>query len=54
MKEHRIKNSIVHKLVSYMADKETREWPPKCLTFIYQPIRPKQMVIDTDNSETTD
>lgn len=51
MKEHQMKNNIVRMLVSYMTDKETREWPPTCLTFVYQPIRPKQTVIDTDNSE---
>lgn len=37
--------TIVHNALqssfSKMIEGETREWPPKCLAFLYQPQRPK-------------
>lgn len=30
--------------VNAMLDKDTREWPPVCLGFIYQPVRPEKAV----------
>ena len=37
--------TIVHNALqssfSRMIEGETREWPPKCLAFLYQPQRPK-------------
>ena len=32
--------SLLQKVVSSLADKESREWPPTCLGFFYQPPRP--------------
>lgn len=41
MKKNKEKSEkIVKKVISAMVDKETREWPPTCLAFIYQPVRP--------------
>ncbi len=33
--------SAASTLANHMADKETREWPPQCLLFAYQPMRPE-------------
>lgn len=34
-------NNALRSSFSKMIDGETREWPPKCLMFTYQPRRPK-------------
>lgn len=34
-------NNVLRLSFSKMIDGETREWPPKCLVFAYQPQRPK-------------
>lgn len=34
-------NNALRLSVNKMIDGETREWPPKCLVFAYQPQRPK-------------
>lgn len=34
-------NNALRASFSRMIDGETREWPPKCTMFIYQPQRPK-------------
>lgn len=31
---------ITQKVASAMIDKETREWPPTCSFFAYQPVHP--------------
>ena len=36
-------NSALRSSFSKMIDGETREWPPKCLVFAYQPQRPKNI-----------
>lgn len=36
-----IVNNALRTSFSRMIDGETREWPPKCTMFIYQPQRPK-------------
>lgn len=33
------KNFVKH-LITSMIDKETREWPPHCVSLLYQPVRP--------------
>ena len=40
-------NNALRSSFSKMIDGETREWPPKCVAFVYQPLRPK----NTSNSE---
>ena len=40
MKKPEGKKQIIKKMVSALADKEAREWPPLCLGFLYQPKRP--------------
>lgn len=40
-------NNALRSSFSRMIDGETREWPPKCTMFIYQPQRPKS----TSNTE---
>lgn len=37
---------VVKSLTTKMIDQDTREWPPHCLLFSYQPMRPTQ---DADN-----
>lgn len=34
-------NNALRASFSRMIDGETREWPPKCVAFAYQPQRPK-------------
>lgn len=36
-------NNALRASFSRMIDGETREWPPKCTMFIYQPQRPKSI-----------
>lgn len=36
-------NNALRSSFSKMIDGETREWPPKCLVFAYQPQRPKNI-----------
>lgn len=31
------------KAANHMAEKEPREWPPKCYIITYQPVRPHQV-----------
>lgn len=35
-------NNALRASFSKMIDGETREWPPKCFAFTYQPQRPKR------------
>lgn len=32
--------SILSNMVSTMIEGDTREWPPECPLFLYQPVRP--------------
>lgn len=36
-------NNVLRSSITKMIDGETREWPPKCLMFTYQPQRPKNI-----------
>lgn len=36
-------NDALRSSFNKMIDGETREWPPKCLVFTYQPQRPKNI-----------
>lgn len=36
-----IKTSLIKHVVNALIDQETREWPPECLGFFYQPPRPQ-------------
>ena len=36
-------NNALRSSVNKMIDGETREWPPKCVGFAYQPQRPKNI-----------
>lgn len=31
---------LIKSAISNLIERETREWPPKCLSFAYQPMRP--------------
>lgn len=42
---------VTRKIVSGMAEDESREWPPTCLILAYQPIRPCKI---SDNQLTDD
>ena len=43
MKKQYEKNTqLPTKVLSTFVDKESREWPPTCLGFFYQPMRPKK------------
>lgn len=33
--------AIVSKMAAVMIDGDSREWPPSCSFFIYQPMRPQ-------------
>lgn len=34
------KKRIIGQLMTKVAENEAREWPPICIGFVYQPIRP--------------
>lgn len=34
-------NNVLRSSFNKMIDGDTREWPPKCTVFVYQPQRPK-------------
>lgn len=36
-------NNALRSSINKMIDGETREWPPKCTMFAYQPQRPKNI-----------
>lgn len=42
--------SVASTLANSMVDKETREWPPACLFFTYQPMRPETEQKEDNNS----
>lgn len=42
-------NNALRSSFNKMVDGETREWPPKCTVFTYQPHRPKN-ISNTENS----
>lgn len=42
---------VFSKVANDMADKETREWPPKCYMLTYQPARPHHV---TENKAHTE
>lgn len=51
-----IVNTALRSSFSRMIDGETREWPPKCTMFAYQPQRPKSTsspdkIFDAANSK---
>ena len=37
-----IKEIISKAIVKSAMDPEPREWPPGCMTLVYQPVRPKR------------
>lgn len=49
-------NNALRASFSKLIDGETREWPPKCVVFTYQPRRPKSAstpdkISDADKSK---
>ena len=42
-------NNTLRSSFNKMIDGETREWPPKCLVFTYQPQRPKNTSTTENN-----
>lgn len=38
---HNKTHKVLSALCNAMIDADTREWPPKCAFFAYQPFRPK-------------
>lgn len=34
--------SVVKKAVNHMIDTELYGWPPQCMSFLYQPVRPRR------------
>ena len=49
MKNQSEKRKAIKVMVQTMVEKETREWPPTCIGFIYQPQRPRKMVVERDD-----
>ena len=43
-KQHEKKTRLPAKVLSALADKEAKEWPPTCLGFFYQPTRPQNIM----------
>lgn len=44
-------NGIFKSIARTMMDKDTREWPPTCGAFLYQPSRPLR---DENNNKATE
>lgn len=43
-------HDVIRSLACNMADKEPREWPPRCLVLTYQPMRPEVNPSEDTNS----
>lgn len=43
-------HNAVRSIACNMAEKEPREWPPKCLILTYQPMRPETNPKEDNNS----
>lgn len=39
-------NLLLKRAVRVMLESDPGDWPPKCLTFSYQPMRPQQKPTD--------
>ena len=42
---------LLRKLVKKLVDDTIYEWPPQCIGFMYQPIRPKHKQSIPENNE---
>lgn len=49
MKNSKIKD-MAKVLISKMTSDIPYEWPPSCLVFTYQPMRPEQKNVQNDNT----
>ncbi len=52
MKNSKIKD-MAKVLISKMTSDIPYEWPPSCLVFTYQPMRPEQQNIQCDNVDAS-
>lgn len=51
-----LKNKLFHTskvLAEKMMEKDARGWPPPCLGFVYEPVRPKNAPIFQEKSDST-
>lgn len=46
-------NNALRSSFNKMIDGETREWPPKCVMFLHQPQRPKNITNSEKISDAT-
>ena len=51
MKERMIKK-VIKKMATSLVTNVPYEWPPGCLFMIYQPVRPEQKNVQSENSGT--
>ena len=45
-KASEVLKGMLNNAVSAMIDGDTREWPPTCTMFVYQPMRPQMLKIE--------
>lgn len=43
-------NNVLNGMAKQMMKADAREWPPGCMVFLYQPVRPqKKLTFSSDN-----
>lgn len=47
-KQKHIIEGMTKQIIKKIVDQEVYEWPPRCPTFYYQPVRPSKMKRETD------
>lgn len=48
-KPNEVLKNMLNNVVSSMIDGDTREWPPTCTMFVYQPTRPLVLKTEVEN-----
>ena len=43
------KKRVISRLMTKVAENEAREWPPVCIGFVYQPVRPQRQMTEKDD-----
>lgn len=51
--EKNVVKKIARKAIEGMMSSIPYEWPPSCILFSYQPMRPEQRNVQVENAETS-
>lgn len=52
--EKNLIKKIVQKAVALVTSSDPYEWPPSCIVFTYQPVRPKQKNLQCEKPDTSE